>query len=148
MRSTRRVSPFPLSSKCWTGDNETFTLTGSVTVDGSKINIGLAVRATRFSEGQGPFDTSGLPDALDVDMAEPFQWSRSQQEDRLLQTTVQGTSFNLYVVAPRSGRPASGRAKNRVAERVNAVPRDLGRHRVKFYLSFTDCLLSAAAAVE
>lgn len=90
---------FPLSSNVLAGGNETFSLAGSVTVDGSKINTGLAVRATRFNEGQGVFDTSSLPELLDLRMAEPFQWSRSQHEDRLLQTTVRGHQLLLYVTS-------------------------------------------------
>jgi len=81
------------------GNNETFTLTGSMTAGGSNLTIGLAVRATRFLEGQGQFDDEGLPSLLDVRMAEPFQWSRSQREDRLIQTTIGGSLLQLYITS-------------------------------------------------
>jgi hypothetical protein len=88
---------FPVGSKTSAGDNETFTLTGSVTLDGNKLSIGQVVRATRFAEGRGEFDDTALPEQLDVRMAEPFQWTRSQHEDRLIQTTVQGNQVQLYL---------------------------------------------------
>ena len=90
---------FPTTPKVSTGANETFSLAGSVTVDGNKTNVGVAVRATRFSEGQGTFDTSLLPELLDVQFTQPFVWSRSQHEDRLLLTTVQGHQLQLYVIS-------------------------------------------------
>jgi hypothetical protein len=90
---------FPGSRTTLNGDNETFTLSGSTTVDGTQFTTGQVVRATRFSEGQGVFDDAQTPDQLSVDMVEPFQWSRSQREDRLLQATVRGSPLQLYIVA-------------------------------------------------
>ena len=59
-RGPYRVNPlvlaFPGSKMTLNGENETFTLTGSATVNGTRHTISQAVRATRFSEGRGQFD--------------------------------------------------------------------------------------------
>jgi hypothetical protein len=100
-RGPFRINPttlaFPESKTTLAGDNETFTLTGSATVNGTKLTAGQAVRATRFSEGQGRFDDAGTPDRLSLDVTEPFQWVRSQHEDRLFETTVQGNQVQLVL---------------------------------------------------
>jgi hypothetical protein len=90
---------FPITSKALAGDNETFTLTGSITLGGSKFNIGQAVRATRFTEGRGEFDDTALPQELDVNMVQPFQWTRTGHEDRLIQTTIGGNQLQLYILS-------------------------------------------------
>jgi len=81
------------------GRGEEFTLAGSVTVDGKKLDVDLTVEATGYrTEGIGLLDTSGLPDRLDVQTA-PFQWSRQKHEDLLLETTVKGQPLQLYVTS-------------------------------------------------
>jgi hypothetical protein len=92
-----QTSAFPTSQSVLPGGNETFTINGSVNVDNRKVIIGTVARATRFSEGQGIFYGEGLPQTLDVQMAAPFLWSRSQREDYLLQTTVGGNELRLYI---------------------------------------------------
>jgi hypothetical protein len=100
-RGPYRINPqtltFPISSTTSAGNNETFTLTGSITVEGGKFNAGQAVRATRFTEGRGEFDDDALPEQLSIRMVEPFQWVRSGHEDRLIQTTVGGNQLQLYI---------------------------------------------------
>jgi len=100
-RGPFRIHPvtlaFPESKTTLAGDNETFTLTGSATAGGTQLTVGQAVRATRFSEGQGRFDDAGTPEQLSLDISEPFQWARSQHEDSLLQTTVQGNQVQLVL---------------------------------------------------
>jgi hypothetical protein len=81
-------------------DKETFTIDGSITVNGNKLDIGLVQRATGFATGKaGTFDTSALPGQLSVRMDGTFQWSRQGQQDLLLQTTVKGGVLQLYVVS-------------------------------------------------
>lgn len=80
---------------------ETFAVIGSVTVDGRKIDVSLEAEATEFdTQGQPVLDTSALPDQLDLH-APPFRWSREQQEDLLLDTTVKGQSLQLYITSVR-----------------------------------------------
>jgi hypothetical protein len=81
------------------GGSETFTLGGSVTVDGNQFDAGLVQKATGFTTGDaGTFDTSGLPDRLSARMAGTLQWSRPQQ-DLLLETTIKGRVLQLYVTS-------------------------------------------------
>jgi hypothetical protein len=84
------------------GSDESFTISGTVTVDGNKLEIGLVQRATDFTTGDpGTFDTSALPDRLNAHMAGTFQWSRQQHQDLLLETTVKGSVLQLYVTSAR-----------------------------------------------
>jgi len=82
------------------GNNESFTIGGSVTVDGSKIDVGLVIRATEFTTGgPGMFDTSLLPDSLSARMDGTFQWSCREQQNLLLETTVKGSVLQIYVTS-------------------------------------------------
>ncbi len=82
------------------GDNESFTIGGSVTVDGGKTDVGLILRATEFATGgAGIFDTSLLPDTLSARMDGTFQWSCQGQENLLLETTVKGSVLQIYVTS-------------------------------------------------
>ena len=103
--------PFDIDSKALTfpttasgalpGTNdETFTLGGTVTVDGNKLEVGLVQRATNFATGKaGTFDTAAAPETLSVRMDGTFQWSRQGQQNLLLETTVKGGLLQLYVVS-------------------------------------------------
>jgi hypothetical protein len=96
------------------GDNESFTIGGSATVDGAKLDVGLVQRATQFAAGApGTFDTAALPESLSARLAGTFQWSYDQGEELLLETTVKGQVLQLYVTSVRlqttglwQGRPA------------------------------------------
>jgi hypothetical protein len=88
---------FPVAGETAAGGNETFTQTGSITINGNKLTIGLAVRATRFAEGQGTFEDGASSELLNVRVNTPFQWSRSGREDRLFQTLVDGHQLQLYI---------------------------------------------------
>ena len=102
--------PFDIDSKTLTfpttasgalpGTNdETFTLSGTITLDGSKLQIGLVQRATGFATGKaGTFDTAAVPEGLSVCMDGTFQWSEGQQ-DLLIERTVRGNRVQLYVVS-------------------------------------------------
>ncbi|MCL5281068.1 MAG: hypothetical protein M1376_14305 [Planctomycetes bacterium] len=80
------------------GNNESFTIGGSVTVDGSKLDVGLVARATQFATGgPGVFDTSLLPDVLAAHLDGTFQWSCRDQQNLLLETTVKGSVLQIYV---------------------------------------------------
>jgi hypothetical protein len=84
------------------GNNESFTIGGSVTVDGSKIDVGLVARATQFmTGGPGVFDTSLWPDVLAARMDGTFQWSCQDQQNLLLETTVKGSVLQIYVTSAR-----------------------------------------------
>jgi hypothetical protein len=81
------------------GGDETFTIVGSVTVDGKKLDVEQVAGATNVgTEGSGVLDTAALPDHLDI-RTMPFRWSREKQEDLLLDTTVKGQPLQLYVTS-------------------------------------------------
>ncbi len=81
------------------GRDETFAFVGSVTLDEKKLDVDLAVEATGYrTEGSGLLDPSALPDRLDI-WAMPFEWSRQKHEDLLLEGTVKGQPFQLYVTS-------------------------------------------------
>ncbi len=81
------------------GGSETFTVGGSVTVDGHNLDVGLVQKATGFTTGDpGTFDTSGLPDRLSARLAGTLQWSRPPQ-DLLLETTIKGSVLQLYMTS-------------------------------------------------
>jgi hypothetical protein len=82
------------------GNNESFTIGGSVTVDGSKMDVGLVARATQFTTGgPGVFDTALLPETLGARLDGTFQWSRQEQQDLLLKTTVKGSVLEIYAAS-------------------------------------------------
>jgi hypothetical protein len=84
------------------GNNESFTIGGSISVDGRKMDIGQVLRATEFTTGgAGVFDTSLLPDSLSARMDGTFQWSCQGQENLLLETTVKGGILQIYVTSAR-----------------------------------------------
>jgi len=84
------------------GENETFVVSGAITLDGRKFDIRLTAGATRFdTAGRAVLNVSALPNRLDVEMGGVFQWSRPDKEDLLLDTTVKGHTFQLYVTSAR-----------------------------------------------
>ena len=106
-RTTR--GPFGIDSQMLTfpttgsgplpGGSETFTVGGSVTVDGNTLDVGLVQKATGFTTGDpGTFDAADLPDRLTARMAGTLQWSRPQQ-DLLLETTIKGSVLQLYITS-------------------------------------------------
>jgi len=83
------------------GGSETFTVGGSVTVDGNKLDVGLVEKATGFTTGDpGTFDTSALPERLSARMNGTLQWS-CQQQGLLLETKVKDHVLELYVASGR-----------------------------------------------
>jgi hypothetical protein len=83
----------------WAGNSESFTVGGSATVDGAKLDVGLVQEATGFATGTpGTFDTSAVPEQISARLDGTFQWS-CKQEDLLLETTVKGQTLKLYVVS-------------------------------------------------
>jgi len=81
-------------------NDETFTISGTIIVDGNKLEIGLVQRATDFATGKaGTFDAAAAPEGLSVRMDGTLQWSRQKQQDLLLETTVKGGRLQLYVVS-------------------------------------------------
>jgi hypothetical protein len=82
------------------GNGESFTIAGSVAVDGGKVDVDLVVPVTDFTTGNpGKFDTSLLPDSLSARMNGTFQWSCQGQENLLLETTVKGSLLQIYVTS-------------------------------------------------
>jgi hypothetical protein len=110
------------------GNNESFTIGGSVTVDGSKLDVGLVARATQFMTG-GPsvFDTSLLPDVLAARMDGTFQWSCQDQQNLLLETTVKGSLLQIYVTSAQIQTTGVWQGKRRSrtirSSGLRAVPR-------------------------
>ncbi|MGE5293503.1 MAG: hypothetical protein ACM3VT_01610 [Solirubrobacterales bacterium] len=102
-RGPLQISPqtltFPAAGETLVGGNETFTLTGSISLDDRNLTTGLAVRATQFAEGRAGFEAGASSDLMNVRVIAPFEWSRSGHSDRLLQTTVDGHQLQLYVTA-------------------------------------------------
>jgi hypothetical protein len=81
------------------GSNESFTINGSATVDGAKLDVGLVENADEFATGaSGSFDTSGLPEQLNARLAATFQWS-CRQQGLLLDTTVKSGRLQIYVTS-------------------------------------------------
>ncbi len=81
------------------GSSESFTISGSATVEGGKLDLGLKEQADEFATADpGSFDTSGQPDRLDARMAGTFQWS-SRQQGLLLDTPVKGGKLQIYVTS-------------------------------------------------
>ncbi len=81
------------------GSDESFTINGSATVDGGKLDLGVVEKVDEFATGDpGSFDTSGLPDQLKARVAETFQWS-CRQQDVLLDTTVKSGRLQIYVTS-------------------------------------------------
>jgi hypothetical protein len=83
-------------------DGETFSLAGTVTLEGRKLGFSLTAGATRFdAEGKAQLDTALLPDRLDAQMPQVFRWSRTGQEDLLFETTVKDRPLRLTVTSVR-----------------------------------------------
>jgi Repeat of unknown function (DUF5648) len=79
-------------------EGETFTVAGSVIVEGTKFDVDLTLSPTEFAlDGLATFDNSDDSGRLDVIMEGPFQWTRSRQEDLLLEADVRGHRLQLYV---------------------------------------------------
>lgn len=82
--------------------DEKFTISGgSITVDGSKSDIGLVENATTFATGKpATFYASALPDQLTARLAGTFQWSyEGQPGGLLLETKVKDGVLQLYVAS-------------------------------------------------
>ena len=81
-------------------EGETFTIGGSVIVENTKFDVDLTLSPTEFAlDGVATFDNSDDSGRLDVSMEGPFQWTRSRQEDLLLEADVRGHLLQLYVTS-------------------------------------------------
>jgi hypothetical protein len=80
--------------------NETFGIVGSVVVEDTKFDVDLTLSPTDFAlDGVATFDNSDGSGRLDVIMDGPFQWTRSRQEDLLLEANVRGHLLQLYITS-------------------------------------------------
>ena len=96
-----RTLAFPAAVGAQTpiGD-ETFTVVGSVVLEGEKHDVNLVLAPTDFEvEGVATFDDSGYPGRLDANMEGPFQWRRQGQEDLLFEMAVKGQMLQVYVTS-------------------------------------------------
>jgi hypothetical protein len=81
-------------------EGEVLTIAGSVVVEGTKFDVDLALSPTDFAlDGVATFDNSDDSGRLDVIMEGPFHWTRSRQEDLLLEASVRGHVLQLYVTS-------------------------------------------------
>ena len=79
---------------------ETYTVVGSVAVEGEKFDVNLVMNPTEFeTDGAAAFVSLDDAGRLDVNMAGAFQWRRSQQEDLLLEAAIRGHVLQFYVTA-------------------------------------------------
>jgi hypothetical protein len=77
---------------------ETFSIIGSAVVENTKFEVSLDLSPTEFAlDGLATFDNSDDTGRLDVTMNGPFQWTRSRQEDLLLEADIRGHVLQLYV---------------------------------------------------
>jgi len=82
------------------GNEEVCTFVGSASVEGEKFDMSLEVTPTNFETGlSATLSSLGASGRLDVNMNETFRWTRSGQEDLLLQADVRGHLLQVYVTS-------------------------------------------------
>ena len=82
------------------GADDVCTVVGSMAMEGEKFDVNLAVNPTDF-EADGVATLASLDDSgrLELDMAETFQWTRTGQNDLLLEADIRGHVVQLYVTS-------------------------------------------------